>query len=549
MRQYIFKSASVLAGAIALTACSEQLFDNPAGEIDGNLPITLAGQIVQESVTRANDDGFADGDVMGVYIVDYEGENPGVLKSSGNRGDNVRHTFNEADYKWSSAYDVYWKDKHTRIDVYGYYPAASPEDVNAYPFTVLSDQSKTYSDGTMGNYEASDFLWGKVAGVEPTTNIIRLPMKHRMANARVILEQGSGFAEGEWQSVKKQVLVTNTIQEATIDLATGNVTPSGSISPNAIVPSNNGNEWRAIVVPQSIASGTTMFSITIDGLPYKFSKNEEFSYVSGKMNNFTIRVDKKSPQGDYALTLIGESITAWENDLVSHDATSKEYIVVDVETPGTLDQCIIAAGKDINTIQNLKITGNINSRDFAIMKYKLAKLRALNLRDVKIVRGESGSLEGISSSTYYENEEDEIPANALQEKKTLTNLVLPNKLKSIGDEAFCDCHYITGSLILPEGLESIGKASFRSCRSLTGSLSLPSTLKNIGYAKGYTGYWDGTFGDCGFVCELVLPEGLTEIGMGAFRACKGLYGELRLPEKLTLITTFTMGETIFLASE
>lgn len=125
------------------------------------------------------------------------------------------------------------------------------------------DQNKTYTDGTMGNYEASDFLWGKVAGVEPTTNVIRLPMQYRMANARVTLEEGSGFAEGEWVGLKKQVLVTNTVQNAVIDLSTGPVTPSGSVSPNAIVPSNNGNEWRAIVVPQTVASGTTMFSITI----------------------------------------------------------------------------------------------------------------------------------------------------------------------------------------------------------------------------------------------------------------------------------------------
>lgn len=61
--------------------------------------------------------------------------------------------------------------------------------------------------------------------MEPTTNVIRLPMTHRMANARVMLEEGSGFADGEWVGLKKQVLVANTIHEATIDLATGTVTP------------------------------------------------------------------------------------------------------------------------------------------------------------------------------------------------------------------------------------------------------------------------------------------------------------------------------------
>ena len=73
----------------------------------------------------------------------------------------------EEAYKWSSAYDLYWKDKHTHIDVYGYYPFGSPESIEAYPFTVERDQSTTTDSKGMGGYEASDFLWGKVATLRP----------------------------------------------------------------------------------------------------------------------------------------------------------------------------------------------------------------------------------------------------------------------------------------------------------------------------------------------------------------------------------------------
>ena len=38
---------------------------------------------------------------MGVYIVDYEGSNPGTLQNSGNRGTNVKHTFDEESYHWN----------------------------------------------------------------------------------------------------------------------------------------------------------------------------------------------------------------------------------------------------------------------------------------------------------------------------------------------------------------------------------------------------------------------------------------------------------------
>lgn len=507
--------ASMMA-LIAITSCREDYFElQPKIDPDAG-KIELAGQIQQEYVTRANDDGFADGDVMGVYVVDYNGIEPGTLLSKGNRGDNVRHTFNEAAYSWSSSYDLYWKDKNTAIDVYGYYPFGSPGDVNNYKFSVRTNQHQTPGDGSMGDYEASDFLWGKVSGVQPTTNVIRVPMQHRMASARVTLVEGSGFGSGEWTSIEKELLVSNTINEATIDLATGEVRPDGVVSPYSIVPSKRGDEWRAIVVPQQVTAGTVMFKITIAGIPYKFVKGENFEYQSGKMSNFAIRVDKKEMGGAYTLTLISESITPWENDLVSHDATLKEYVIVN-STPGGLKDAITAAGKDYKTLKNLKITGEINYSDFYFMRDEMGKLSALNLKEVII------------------NDPDrphEIPNEALSGKQTLISLVLPDKLTAINENAFRSCRNLTGSLIIPEGVVKIRKCAFWDCINFTGSLSLPSTLKQIGEKQGYTAYWDGPFGGCNFTCELILPEGLEILGVGAFNDCKRLYGNLRLPENL-----------------
>ncbi|MBD5263882.1 MAG: leucine-rich repeat protein [Bacteroides sp.] len=541
MKKHIFPAAAI--AALTLSSCSQELFNAPGQEeTDDSGRIRLAGEINQVATTRVNDDGFADGDVMGVYIVDYEGTQPGSLLSKGNRGDNVRHTFDEAAYRWDSAYDLFWKDKHTRIDVYGYYPFAAPDDVNAYEFTVRTDQNGESTDGSMGGYEASDFLWGKVEGVEPTTNVIRLPMTHRMANARVTLTEGSGFADGEWTDLEKQVLVANTIQTATIDMSTGMVTATGNVGTQSIIPSRRGDEWRAIVVPQSVPGGTTMFSLTIGGMPYRFSRSDDFTYLPGKMSNFTIRVDKKEATGDYALTLVSESITAWETDMVSHDATSKEYVIVE-STPGGLKQAIADANKDYKTLKNLKITGEVDSRDFYFMRDEMDALQALNLKEVKI---KAFGREPIYNMVCNE---DQIPASAfyynstVSGKKSLTRIILPDKLKSIGARAFYGCQNLTGSLIIPEGVIDIQQGAFNGCRSLTGSLSLPSTLKYIGNSQDENGnvsmdrdegtdYYGGVFSNCGFTCELVIPDNVELIRGYAFDNCKGLYGNLRLPEKL-----------------
>lgn len=532
---------AVLMLCILLAACSDSLFDGDGGKLNGEDRIQLSGSIEQLSLTRVGDNGFCDGDVMGVYVVDYNGGTPGTLKPSGNRCDNVRHTFDEANNQWEPAYDIYWKDKHTHIDVYGYYPFANPESIDDYQFEVQKDQSRASADGEMGGYEASDFLWGKVGDVAPTTSIIRLPLFHRMSNARVTLIQGSGFADGEWANTEKIVLAPNLVRKASIDLATGEVKPSGSVESTATMPSRVDDEWRAIVVPQTVSAGTTLFSITIGGMPYKFVKNEALTYVSGKMMNFSIRVDKKAASGQYHLTLVNESITPWENDLVSHDATAKEYVIVN-STAGHLKEAIVAANKDYTKLKNLKITGTIDSRDFYFMRDSMSSLSSLNLKEVRIKGygnvelGEGQNLDDqIPNSAFYRNSQ-------LGGNQTLTRLVLPDNLVSIGANAFYGCKYLSGSLNIPEGVIDIQRGAFNGCVALNGTLSLPSTLKYLGrYGNGPTSetddegtdYYGGVFQGCsGFTGNLVIPDNVELIRGYCFSGCNGFYGDLRLPSKL-----------------
>ena len=514
----------IITACLVMTGCSDDLFSGDDSRGSGNR-ITLSGEIDQLAVTRVNDSGFADGDVMGVYIVDYNGNTPGTLLSSGNHADNVRHTYDAANAKWNSSFDIYWKDSHTPIDVYGYYPYGSPEDVDAYPFTVQRDQSQPSADGVMGGYEASDFLWGKVADVAPTDKVIRLPMSHRMANARVTLTEGTGFAAGEWAQTERIVLVPNLIREARINLKDGTVKAKGGIETEATVPARVGDEWRAIVVPQTVAAGTTLFTINVGGIPYKFSKNEAFTYTAGKMSNFTIRVDKKAETGQYALTLVSESITPWESDLVSHDAEGKAYVIVN-STRGHLKDAIMAANKDYTKLKNLKITGEINAIDFDFMRNEMSQLEALNLKDVKVY-GKFGNQEW--DGTYDDTErEGVIPYGAMRDKSTLLYLVLPDKLEGISGYAFSNCRNIIGSLMIPEGVTRIGEYAFSECSSIKGGLSLPSTLKYISSCA---------FVNCDFTCELVLSSVLKYLGNSCFAYNKGFYGNLILPKELEFIGT------------
>lgn len=521
-----------LAGVLLLLASCAQEQLTPIDPTTGEelTPISLNGHINQEYVTRAGQDGFADGDKIATYIVDYVDGAPGELKLEGNRADNLYYSYNEPSNRWVPSYDVYFKDNKTPVDIYAYYPAARPESIREYAFEVQKDQSTAASGSHLSGYEQSDFLWAKTENKTAADKLIWLDFTHKMAGIRVSLVEGEGFEQGEWTGLRKDILIQSTVRSATIDLSTGTVSPVGEAPMTGIIPNREGADFRAVVVPQTVSAGKKIITATVGGYAYDLVKDQDMVYVPGKQHNFTLSVNKRAA-GSYEFSLSGESITVWENDRSSHDGIAREYVVVNVETPGTLDACIAAKGLEVSKVRNLKVTGKITARDFGVMRYLMTSLSALNLKEVKIVKGEGGDF-GPNMHYVGIEHDDEIPGEALTNKKSLTSLVLPDKLKKICSNAFSDCNMLTGSLIIPEGVEEIEMAAFRSCTNLNGSLKLPSTLKVLGRMAGYTSYWDGPFHDCGFVGELILPDALEVIGWGAFEGCRGLYGELRIPENV-----------------
>ena len=514
----IFIYIAIMVCVVLCAGCAEGLFGEDCTQ-HGTRRIELLGEIDQVAVTRVNDGGFCDGDGMGIYIVDYKAGTPGTLQQSGNRADNVCYTYDEANCKWKSDYDVYWKDFHTHIDVYGYYPYAHPESIDNYTFNVQRDQSTATADGKMGGYEASDFLWGKLSDVAPTSAALRLLLRHRMSSACVKLLKGDGFTDSEWEGMDKTVLVTNLARKASINMTDGTVKVAGDVEKLATIPLQVNDEWRTIVVPQTVLAGITLFNITIGGVPYKFTKNEPLTYVSGKMMKFNIRVDKTEGHGKYRLTLVSESIAPWENDLQSHDATATEYVVIN-STAGYLKDSIAASHKDLTKVKRMKVTGTINARDFRIMCDSMPNLTALNLKDVRI-KGVSSYMFGGRHWLSDKAEDDVLPVRCFEYKKTLTSFMFPDVLKRINPRAFANAG-LKGSLNIPEGVVEIDWGAFGS-NEFTGILTLPSTLKKIG---------DGAFSNDAFICPLNLPDGVEEIGDGCFDNCWNLYGNLILPSHL-----------------
>lgn len=584
-RQGFLISAFALA---MMQSCNlEEMQVTPGVPQEQTYMVQITGEINQQPATRvAVDEGFCTGDQVGVYLVNYDGQTPGILKVEDNQADNVKFTFNE-NGDWVSDYDIYYKDNETNVDMYGYYPYADPASIEEYPFEVERDQSKGPEHGQMATYEASDFLWAKTKNVTPTASKVILSFHHKMSSARVRFSQGSGWADAaEYAAVTKEVLVTNTIRKSKIDLSTGVVTPEGEAPLTGIVPMNDNGEFRAIVVPQTVAAGQTLLTITVDGQPRHYVRDVDTEYLPEKITTFDFSISKKENTGEYEIELTGVNITAWEADNVSHGDDAREYVVVHNAVPGGLEKTIVdRLEMDPTKIKNLKLTGKITTEDYTFMRDKMTGLLRLNLKDVESV------VDGVYA----------IPTDAFYGKTTLIKCVLPDKLERIESSAFSRTS-LTGALLLPEGLkyvagfsgtkiteirfpstlEEIGYSAFSSCKSLMCEISLPSSLKKlngrsfsdsaikgnlvlpdnletIGYYEfdncfNLTGSLvipnkvkiiaDNAFSNCGFIGTLTLPDGLTEIASSAFSGIK-FKGELNISSSVSVIGPGAFANTLF----
>lgn len=510
---------------ICFMICGCAGFDEDIPVASGTIPVNIDGGI---SMTRASSDGFADGDAVGIYVVNYTDGNAsqGTLLDNGNQADHVRYVYSASERSWTPSQNVYYKDDKTNVDIYGYYPYSKPESVSAYPFEVEKDQSVPAEGSGLSGYEASDFLWGSAIGISPSTDKVKITFRHRMACANVILAEGTGFEEGEFDLLDKSVMVMNTTRQATIDISTGTVTPVGEASAEGTVMKKCDDGFRAIVVPQTVGASKPLFSITLGGVPYSFSKDEDFTYPAGQMSKFTITVSRKASTGEYEFTLTDTQITAWTEDRETYQGEARQYYVVDVETPGTLGAVIKADGRNPAKIKNLKVTGTIDAKDFYFMRDSMDVLQAINLKEVSIA-----AFTHVNRDDPPDSPADAIPDYAFKSKTTLAYFTFPDNITSIGEEAFDSLPLFSGALIIPDNVEFIGAYAFQGCDALT-SLSLPNSLKEIG---------NGAFAGCKAIsCQLHLPENLEKIGSFAFYNCGNLYGTLILPGKITEI-----GESAF----
>ena len=160
----------------------------------------------------------------------------------------------------------------------------------------------------------------------------------------------------------------------------------------------------------------------------------------------------------------------------------------------------------------------------------ISKAKGCFKADIKVLNANAQYL----GSCSYCNEETVLSSDiygdfaiweGILEKYTgsAADIVIPDRVKEIGNNAFADCTGLT-SVVIPDSVTEIDESVFYGCSGLT-SVVIP---------KGVTKIDRFAFCGCSALTSIVIPDGVTEIGECAFDRCSGLTGVV-IPDSVTVI--------------
>ena len=113
--------------------------------------------------------------------------------------------------------------------------------------------------------------------------------------------------------------------------------------------------------------------------------------------------------------------------------------------------------------------------------------------------------------------------NLYLDGELVTELVIPDGVTSIDDSAFSGGGSFT-SIVIPDSVTSIGNSAFYNCSSLT-NMVIPDSVTSIG---------SSAFRGCSSLTNIVIPDGVTSIGDYVFYNCSSLTNMV-IPDGVTSI--------------
>lgn len=340
MKMYFKSLIFALAGALAMTACSNEMEEQLAGG-NGGQEVKFTVGIENLSRTTIADGtlktDFANGDEIGIFA--YNGEN--VVSS------NVKYTYNASKSEWNS--DKAITSDGTKLSYYAYYPYVDGvKDPSQLNITVSTDQASGFSK--------DDVLTAQNTTAEAGAENVTLSFSHAFAMVQV------GIKSGLTDDAEATVTLESILPTAVVNAKAGTVGTASGEKTSIQMQKTSADKWeyRAIVPAQDIASGSKLLTIVAGGktyaVTYSSTEGQAVSYVAGKALQITVNSLVALPEGNEVT--IGGSITDWDasiSDPGEGDVTEVPTESLDLSALEGFDAMVLKSGWGTD-----KVTGEEN---------------------------------------------------------------------------------------------------------------------------------------------------------------------------------------------
>ena len=290
MKMYFKNLIFALAGALAMTACSNEM-EQQLAEGSGNSGQEVKFSIGVENLSRtAIADGtlvtsFEPNDEIGIFA--YDGEK---LVSS-----NVKYTYNGS--KWTSENAIAAQDG-VKLSYYAYYPYdASVTDPASIKDTVSADQT--------AGFDKNDMLSARNTEAAAGATNISLNFAHAMAMVQVSL------MEGTTSDANAIVTLQSILPVTSVNAKDGSVTAASGASVGvAMKKAAESLTYRAVVPEQTITAGAKLLTIVAGGKTFDVTFSANVKYEKGKLLQIKVEALNGLPEGA-TVTVSGEAIKGW----------------------------------------------------------------------------------------------------------------------------------------------------------------------------------------------------------------------------------------------
>lgn len=444
---------------------------------------------------------------------------------------NVAWTAGENGVLTNTGDAVYYGDGTATITAYHPYASSG----GSY-FSVKTDQSSNTG------YLASDLLWASAESSNKNTPV-SLKFTHMLSKINITLT-----SDDIEDLSNATISICGTNINTRLNTSTGELSASSETIQDikAGVTTTSAYTVSAIIVPQTITSGTQLIKIAHNNKNFNYHLATDKKFESGYSYYYTLNLKEKDPEIEVKLEMESDNITDWtdfDNGNSNVEDVTEETIIaksVSVSASGTLSTYISEEEKSI--ITSLKIAGPLNDADIDFIEQMAnnedydesytGNLKSLDLKECTIIT-------------------DGIALNS----NTLTSIVLPNglvainlgceKLKSVNIPetaislilSYCssletielpeDLLYINldnckslKSVTLPERATRINMSN---CSSLT-SINIPTGINLISESYSFSGQPNNSIdlSGCSSLTNIEISGSVKRLGIQAFYDCTSL---------------------------